>query len=431
MRAWRHARLQTALWAVCAAAWIAASPSSAEAPNARSSALRAIDDESLTDRPVTEVVLQGINRVTEQEIRNNMRVAAGQPFDASAVKDDIATLYRLGHFDAVSADAELLDDGTVRVRYILVEQPIVRDIQVVGNKVVSDQELRGVISLYPGGPRDDFLLERAVEKIRNLYRSKGNYLVDVEVDESRLVETGILIFRIVEGPRVRIREIVFSGNQRFDTNQLGAQIKTKPWVFIFSMGNLDEPQLIDDVAALDKFYKDRGFIDVRVDKRVEISDDGKEAKVVFLVAEGRQYRLRSVSIEAADGTPEGKPRVIHAEQLLGLMTIRPGDAFTEDKLASSVEALKRAYEGVETHKTPHAGDVEVVFHTYFGFLGGGYQSEHHAFLPASHAETLLRRLHSFNLRWGWFCPGGLFVPFLSYASYRRQLKSIRAQAHAS
>lgn len=344
MRAWRHARIQTALWAVCAAVWIAAFPSIAESPEPRTRATLTIDDESLTDRPVTEVVLQGLNRVTEQEIRNNMRVAAGQPFDASAVKDDIATLYRLGHFDAVSADAELLDDGTVRVRYILVEQPIVRDIQVVGNKVVSDQELRGVISLYPGGPRDDFLLERAVEKIRNLYRSKGNYLVDVEVDESRLLETGILIFRIVEGPRVRIREIVFSGNQRFDTNQLGAQIKTKPWVFIFSMGNLDENQLIDDVAALDKFYKDRGFIDVRVDKRVEISDNGKEAKVVFLIAEGRQYRLRSVSIEAADGTPEGKPRVIQAEQLLGLMTIRPGDAFTEDKLESSVEALKRAYE---------------------------------------------------------------------------------------
>jgi hypothetical protein len=95
------------------------------------------------------------------------------------------------------------------------------------------------------------------------------------------------------------------------------------------------------------------------------------------------------------------------------------------------DVLKRAYDGVEAHATPHPGDVEVVFHTYFGFLGGGYQSKHRAFLSPAHAETLLQRLHSFNIRWGWFCPGGLFVPFLSYASYRRQIKSIRGLTHAA
>ena len=303
-----------------------------------------LDDESLTDRPISEVLIEGLSRITAQEVRNNLRIATGQPFEAQAVRDDVATLYRLGHFDAVTADAELLPDGTVRIRYILIEQPIVRDIQVVGNKVASDQELRAIIGLYPGGPRDDFLLERAIEKIKNLYRSKGNYMVEVEVDETRLLDTGILIFRIVEGPRVRIREIVFSGNDRFDTNQLGAQIKTKPWVFLFSTGNLDEEIIIDDAAALDKFYKERGFIDVRVDKRVEVSENGKEAKVVFAVSEGRQYRMRSVTIESADGMVRDKPRVLRSEQVLGLMVIRPGDYYTQDKVDASTKAVVEAYQ---------------------------------------------------------------------------------------
>jgi len=303
-----------------------------------------LDDESLTDRPVSEVVIEGLARVTEQAVRNNMRVAVGQPFESRAVKDDVSTLYRLGQFDSVTADAELLADGTVRIRYIFIEQPLVLDIQVVGNKVASDQELRAVIGLYAGGPRDDFLLERAVEKIKNLYRAKGNYLVEVTVDETRLFDTGILIFRIVEGPRVRIREIVFSGNDRFDTNQLGAQIKTKPWVFIFSMGNLDQDMLIDDVAALDKFYKDRGFLDVRVDKRVEISASGKEAKVVFVISEGRQYRLRSVTVESADGIDRNTPRVLRSEQVLGLMVIRPGDFYTIDQVEASTKAVTEAYQ---------------------------------------------------------------------------------------
>ena len=303
-----------------------------------------IDDEALADRPISEVLIQGLGRVAEQEIRNNLRIATGQPFDSKSIRDDVTTLYRLGYFDSVTTDAELLPDGTVRVRYILIEQPIVKDIQVVGNKVASDQELRAVIGLYAGSPRDDFLLERAIEKIKNLYRAKGNYMIEVEADETRLLDTGILIFRIVEGPRVRIREIVFSGNERFTTNQLGAQIKTKPWVFIFSLGNLDQDMLIDDVATLDKFYKDRGFIDVRVDKRVEISATGKEARVVFVISEGRQYRLRSVVFESADGGPRDTTRVMRPEQVLGLMKIRPGDFYTLDKVEASTKAVTEAYQ---------------------------------------------------------------------------------------
>lgn len=309
------------------------------------SATSNLDDESLADRPVASVELRGLGVVTEQEIRNNLRVAAGQPFDASAVRDDVTTLYRLGHFDSVTADAELLLDGTVKVSYIFVEQPIVQDIQVVGNKSISDQELRGVIALYPGGPRDDFLLERAVFKIKDQYRSRGHYLVEVKVDETRLVDTGILIFRIIEGPRVRIRDIEFVGVNAFESTHLGAQIKTKPWVFIFQKGQLDEEVLVDDVSTLDRFYKDRGYMDVRVGHRIEISADGKEAKVVFVIEEGRLYYLRSVMIEGS-GVDRKETGLFSTEQIKALLVIRPGDPFTQDLVQKSVDSIRASYQSM-------------------------------------------------------------------------------------
>ena len=306
-----------------------------------------LDDEELADRPIASVNLVGLSRVTEQEIRNNLRIAVGQPFDAKGVRGDVATLYRLGHFDSVTADAELLPDGGVAVTYTFVEQPIIRDIQVVGNRQVSDQELRSTITLYPGGPRDDFLLERAIYKITELYRARGHYLVEVKVDETRLVDTGILIFRITEGPRVRIREIEFVGNTAFTDNELGSQIQTKPWVFIFRKGELNEDLLVDDVATLDRFYKDRGYVDVRVDKRVDISPDQKEAKVVFIVEEGRQFRLRSTTLECvAAGGERVQPRVLSAEQIHALLVIRPGDEFTMNRVQKSIESITGAYESM-------------------------------------------------------------------------------------
>jgi len=300
-----------------------------------------IEDETFADRPISRVEIRGLDRVTEQEVRNNLRVGAGQPYEAAAVRNDVATLYRLGHFETVTAEATLQADGTVVITFAVTEQAMVRDIQTVGNTAATDQELRAAIPLIAGGPRDDFLMEQSVFRIKELYRNRGHYLVEVTVDESRLKESGVVIFRILEGPRVRIRDIEFVGNQSFPAKQLQAQIKTKPWFFLFVKGNIDEQQLIDDVAAIDKFYRDRGHVDVRVDRRVELSPDQKEAKLVFVITEGRQYRVRSVRLEGPDG--QDLTQVFNEEQLRALMVIRPGDVYQRNLLEKTVKSLETAH----------------------------------------------------------------------------------------
>ncbi|MFO0783627.1 MAG: outer membrane protein assembly factor BamA [Phycisphaerales bacterium] len=300
-----------------------------------------VDDETLSDRPVSRVVIKGLNRVTEQEVRNNLRLAAGQPYDSKVVRADVSTLYRLGHFEVVSADATLMPDGSVEVTYAVEEQAIVRDIQFVGNTLVTDQELKKTVPLVAGASRDDFLLEQSVLRIKELYRGKGNYLAEVRVDEKRLKDDGILIFRIVEGPRVRIREVEFVGNQNFTADELGAQIKTKPWVFLFRKGELDHEMLIDDVAALDRFYKDRGFVDVRVDRHVELNRDQSEAKVVFVVSEGRQYRLRNIVVSGEQGQPL---KVFTTEQIVNLCIIQRGDFYQKNLIDKTTKNIEQAYQ---------------------------------------------------------------------------------------
>jgi len=303
----------------------------------------AIEDERFADRPIARLAFKGLSRVPEQEVLNNVRVAAGQPFDAKAIRSDVSTLYRLGQFGTIDADARLLPDGTVEVTYTFTEQPIVQDLQVVGNKLISDQELRKSIPLYAGGPRDDFLLEQAVARIKELYRKRGHYLAEVTVDETRLKDTGILILRIVEGPRVKVKQIDFIGNASIPAKELGGEIKTREAIPIFAKGELDEDVLVDDVAAIDRYYKDRGFVDVRADRRIEISPDSKEAKVTFVVDEGRQYRLRSVEVEGLGGEGPKPLAVFSPEQIRDLLSIHPGDIYSRYKLDKSVASLRESY----------------------------------------------------------------------------------------
>ncbi len=333
---------------------------------------QSVEDATLIDRPVSKVQFVGLDRITEREVRNNIRMAAGQPFDAKAVKDDVANLYRLGHFDVVRADAELQADGTVVLTYRMDEQPLVADIQVIGNTIMSDQELRKDIGLYAGGPRDDFLMERAVTKIKELYRGRGHYLAEVTVDESELKDNGILIFRIIEGPRTRVRAVEFTGNRAYSAKRLQEEVQTKPWIFLFGKGDLDEETLANDVASLDRYYKGQGYVDVRVDRRVDVSPDGTEAKVVFAIDEGRPYLLRSVRVLHLG---EGAQTILSDEQAMGLLRIRPGDAFLDSLVKASVESVRGAYQVMgyadavvqsEWVRTGEAAEVDLVLKVFQG-----------------------------------------------------------------
>lgn len=304
-------------------------------------AASAQQDEQLLDRPISELHITGLSRVTEQEVRNNIRAQVGLPYDPEMVRDDVRRLEALGLFKYVDVLAALLDDGTVRLTYALTEQPLIREVQTVDNKLISDQELLSVVPLIRGGPRDDFAIETAKRNIQDLYRSRGHYLTTVIVDESELDETGVLIFRIIEGPRVKVRAIVFEGNEAISSRELRAQVDTKTAVPIFQKGALDEDLLAEDVASLDAYYKDRGYLDVRVDRRIELSPDNREAKVVFIVREGPAYTLGNIKVRRLpDG---GELEVFAAPQLLAIMDIRPGDIYSQDKVRRSVRAVEDAY----------------------------------------------------------------------------------------
>ncbi len=298
--------------------------------------------DDLADRPVSLIQILGLQAQEERLIRNNIRAAVGDPYDVQTLREDVNRLYSLGKFRNVTVEAELAVDGSVILLYTLVEQPPIRVVQTIGNKAVSDQELRSIVQQMPGLARDDYLIEKAKRDIEEIYRKKGYYLTSVSVDESELDQRGLLIFHVIEGPRVKIKAIEFHGVTAFPIKRLKAEIETRTHWFLLRAGVLDENVLTDDVAALDNFYKDRGYLDVRVDRTVELSPDNSEAKVVYLIDEGRRFILRSVRVDNHDLT--GHPlAVFSADQIAALLEIKTGDVYSDDKLRKSIIAIEQAY----------------------------------------------------------------------------------------
>lgn len=291
-------------------------------------------EEALEGRPVRRISFVGLNRVSEQLVLNNIRTVVGEPYSAATISQDVHNLTRLNHFRLVIPLAQALPDGGVSVTYQVEEWPLAQDIQVTGNLTVDDQDIFDAILMRPRDPLDSFQINRAREAIIEMYRKRGYYLAQVEVDSEILTESNIVLFRVREGPRVKIKAIEFRGNESFSAEQLQPSIKTKTSLFLFRTGQLDEEALARDVAALTNYYKDRGYLDVRIERQIDLSTDLKEAKVVFLIEERALFTMRRVEVE-------GATRLLR-EQVAGLIPIKSGDVYSRDRIEKSRRMIEES-----------------------------------------------------------------------------------------
>ncbi|MBI1371529.1 MAG: outer membrane protein assembly factor BamA [Phycisphaera sp.] len=306
----------------------------------------------VANRPVSEVRVEGTKQVSEQLVRNQITLEPGNPYNPDIVARDINNITRLGRFATVRVRVDPKPDGSIVVTYVVDEQKLLSDVQVVGNKAISDQEVMSKVLLRAGDPQDTFLIDRARMAVRDYYREKGYFLADVDVDQQTLDDNGILILRVREGPRIRVREIAWEGNETFKDKEIASKIRTQRYVFIFSKGILSKDALDKDVARVRDFYEQRGYLDVRVGRRIDLAEDQKDAKITFVIDEGRQYTVASMEIEGNS--------VYSSEQIARAMDLKVGDVFSLTRLRQTDDSVKALYDKLgmlESHVT-----VQRVFH---------------------------------------------------------------------
>jgi len=310
-------------------------------------------------RPIRAVRVAGTQQIDPQLVLNQIRVSAGDAYDPDAVARDIRNITRLGHFQSVRAEVRQHPDGGLILTYMVDERPLLEEVRVAGNKALGDEKLLGELRLRAGDPRDEFLIQQGAERIKQAYEEAGYYLAEVAVDEEALAESDVLIYRVREGPRVRIRDIQFEGNRVFTARQLKNEIGSREYVFILEAGELSEEQLDQDVASLREFYEARGYLNVRVSRQIQLSPDQKEAIVTFLIDEGAQYTVADIRFNLTAGGRFGEA------QLREAMPLKRGDVYSAQKRQNAVEAVRDLYGKVGYLPAEDGGQTRVAIERVF------------------------------------------------------------------
>ena len=184
----------------------------------------------------------------------------------------------------------------------LSENPIIFETKFIGNKKIDDEILQAEISLKKRSVFSQNKLQNDLKRIQNIYLKSGRFLTKIETkivpkDNNRIE----LIFEINEGPKAKIGEIYFVGNENFADRELKEQISTKKtiwWKFLSNSDLYDSDRLEYDKELLKRFYNNNGFADFNIiSSMAQINKNKDSFFITFLLEEGIKYNFGEINID--------------------------------------------------------------------------------------------------------------------------------------
>ena len=249
--------------------------------------------------PVDSFVVRGNQRLTAAQVIGTSGLVLHQPVTYRDIQRAIMALYETGQFDDVRVEQQQADSMLI-LAIIVKERPILSSWSVVGVLQLPVHAVRDRVTLSVNRPLDRSALARSKAAIDSVYADHGFYQARVTASELPQPDGSVqVLFRVIEGSRIVISQILISGNSRLPAEKVAGSMDTKPEGFLwFRKGEYDENVLEEDLRRrLPNLYGSKGMIDFQVTHDTLLADSltGKAA-LALTVEEGRVYYVGKLDI---------------------------------------------------------------------------------------------------------------------------------------
>lgn len=239
----------------------------------------------------------------------------------------------------------------------------IKDVRFSGNRGLSEKVLRGQMTtrgrgvfhwITDSGQYRDEDWNDDMNAIVGLYQKSGYARMKVLGGDDAWDDRGGIVktIRVEEGPRFRLREIVFLGNDHFLRAELLALIRNKKEGVYLDYAGAEADQ--EAVAA---HYRDSGYLDARVEAEALFDADNTSSVLRFVIVEGPRYRIGNIVVR---GT-----LLTRAAAILRENPIAPGGTAGEKDLLRFQQAVYATglYKSVRVQrvKRPEEGVLDLVF----------------------------------------------------------------------
>ena len=356
-----------------------------------SRALLAQQVSSVGESLIEDVEIRGNRRVPRESILYYIRSKPQDRFDLNLAQRDLQAIIQMGLFDPLATKL-FVEDGPRGGQIIIFqvkEYPIIRDLQYRGLKSATESEVltRFKERRAQVGKESQFDPAKANGArlaLKELLAEKGHPHANVQVEVEDISATTVaLIFDVEEGPRVRVKEIGFTGDRDgFSQRRLRGAMKLVKEAGLFSTFTSKDiyfrDKLLDDLERVRFFLGTKGYLQARIgEPRVEdagkvssglpfplLRKSGPGLKISIPIEAGRRYRISKVE---ENGVTIFQPGIITA-----VSGLRAGEYADAKKIQENVfKGIKDLY-GTQGYiqadvnfipkfidKTAEEGEVEV------------------------------------------------------------------------
>ena len=315
---------------------------------------------------VNDIRISGLQRVSAGSIFNVMPIAVGDTVDTFELQDTAKTIFKTGQFD----DIEIGREGNTLIISI-VERPSIASIELDGNKALKTEDL--MKGLNDAGLSEGQVYKRSIVnglalEIQRQYVAQGRYGAKVDVSTEPEPRNRVsLDIEIDEGEVAEIKNINIVGNSNFEDEEIlkSFELTTGGWFSFFTSDNkYSREKLKGDIESLESFYKNRGYVEFKLDSsQVSVTSDKTSVFITLNVNEGSTYKVNDVKI--VGDLP------VEEELLKSLILIKSGEIFNQFLITETEELFKNilgneGYSFAEIRGIPdvnkETGDVDLTFY---------------------------------------------------------------------
>lgn len=285
------------------------------------------------DEPIESIAIEGNELVKPEDVIKLIESRAFLVPGRERIERDVAVLRARSWFSSVTVGLRRTEEGAVLV-FKVVERPALERITFVGNEWIGEDELAEWCGLKTGPGYDVSLNRKAAARIRQLYNDMGYLSARVRLETGDSPDDREVAFRIDEGPQAIITAIDIAGNTLIPTSLLKLRLKESTHLLWGSDGRY-WPAFSGTAREWTRTYQDRGYLDVDVDRRHELSADGKHVRLEFRIDEGARYRIRKIKFTGNGSIP--------SDTLRELLDLRPGESFDRRRIDGCCRNLANRY----------------------------------------------------------------------------------------
>jgi outer membrane protein insertion porin family len=322
------------------------------------------------DRPPSDTIesinFRGARKVPQDTLRAMIFTKRGDTYDADTLHRDLITLWNSNRFDNIEVTREPGQTGWI-VTFIVAERPVVRTIKYDGLKSITTSEVldrfkERRVGLTPESTYDRNKVQRAQVVLQDYLAERGRQFATVMPELQPFPPSSLnILFKVDEGPKVKVGEIKFDGNTAFSSRAIRRAMRNLRPIGVprsIVAENLfartyDSTKLDEDEQRIVQFYQSQGYFTSRVTgQSVNIVDvgggkfrmplihpnrPGKNANIAVSIEEGRLYHLNTISFVGVKlfRTPE--------ELFPQIFRMKQGDPFSTEKLQKGFDELRKLY----------------------------------------------------------------------------------------